>query len=66
MNTVKAILLGSNPKTTIIGYLLAILTAVKPVLENTSASTADVWATVFTALITALFGRMAADAKKPE
>jgi len=64
MNSIKLILLGANPKTTIVGYLLAVLTAVKPLLDSNVASTADVVTAAISALITALFGRIASDSKK--
>lgn len=63
MSSLITLLFGTNPKTTIVGYLLAILTAVKPLLD-VDATTADVVAAAITALITAVFGRIAADAKK--
>lgn len=64
MNALKNILIGDNPKTTIVGYLLAVLVAIKPLLESNTATTADVVTAALSALITALFGRIASDSKK--
>lgn len=58
-------LFGTNWKTTVVGYLLAVLTAIKPLLES-GATTADIVSAVITALMTAIFGRIAADGKKLE
>ena len=63
MSSLIQLLFGTNVKTTIVGYLLAILTAIKPLLD-VDATTTDVIAAAVTALITAVFGRIAADAKK--
>lgn len=65
MSSVIALLFGSNPKTTIVGYVLAVLTAIKPLLD-VDATTSDIVGAAITALITAIFGRLAADAKKPQ
>lgn len=62
MNALKKLLLGDNPKTTIVGYLLAILVAIQPLLEA-NASTADVVNAAVGALFTALLGRVAGDSK---
>lgn len=63
MSSLIQLLFGSNVKTTIVGYLLAILTAIKPLLD-VNATTTDIIAAAVTALITAVFGRIAADGKK--
>lgn len=63
MSSVIQMLFGTNWKTTVVGYLLAILTAIKPLLES-GATTADIINAVITALMTAIFGRLAADSKK--
>jgi hypothetical protein len=57
-------ILGANPRTSIVGYLLAILTAIKPLMDDTTVTWSTVVATAFSAIITAVFGRVAADAPK--
>lgn len=69
MNSIKEMILGTNPRTSIVGYLLAILTAIKPLMEDSTVTWSTIVATAFSAIITAIFGRVAADApkaKKPE
>lgn len=69
MNSIKEMILGTNPRTSIVGYLLAILTAIKPLMEDTTIGWSTILATAFSAIITAVFGRVAADApkvKKPD
>lgn len=51
--------LGDSPVTSIMGYLLAVLTVVHPMLE---AGTADP-TTILMAVVTAAFGRKASDGK---
>ena len=51
--------LGDSPVTSVMGYLLAILTVVHPQLE---AGTTDV-TTILMAVVTATFGRKASDGK---
>ncbi len=59
MKTVLGSVLGESPVTSLIGYALAILAVVHPLLE---AGTTD-WMTILTAALTALLGRKASDAK---
>lgn len=51
--------LGNSPVTSVMGYVLAILTVVHPLLE---AGTTDV-TTILMAVVTATFGRKASDGK---
>jgi len=60
MKSIFLKLLGPSPLTSIIGYLLAALAVIHPLLQ---AGSTDVL-TILTALFTALFGRVAADIKK--
>ena len=60
MKSIFLKLLGPSPVTTVIGYILAALAVIHPLLQ---AGTTDVL-TIFTALFTALFGRVAADVKR--
>ena len=62
MNALKKLFLGDNPKTSIVGYLLAVLLAIEPLLKE-NASTQDVINAGVAALITAIFGRVAGDGK---
>lgn len=62
MDSIKKLFLGSNPKTTIVGYILAILMAIKPLLEANATSN-EVLAAAVSALVTAIFGRVAGDSK---
>lgn len=64
MNSIKDMILGGNPRTSIVGYLLAILTAIKPLMEDSTVTWSTIVATAFSAIITAIFGRVAADAPK--
>jgi hypothetical protein len=54
--------LGDSPVTSVMGYVLAILAVVHPLLQ---AGTTD-WMTIATAVFTALLGRSASDSKKPD
>ena len=60
----KKILLGDSPITSIVGYALAILQAIQPLLQE-NATPDKIASAAFAALFTALLGRFAADTKKP-
>jgi hypothetical protein len=62
MKSVLGKLLGPSPITTIIGYVLAILTVIQPLLK---AGTTDLF-TIISAVFTALLGRAAADVKNQD
>lgn len=64
MNSIKDMIFGANPRTSIVGYLLAILTAIKPLMEDSTVNWSTIVATAFSAIITAIFGRVAADSTK--
>ena len=57
MKTLTDRLLGNSPWTSILGLLISILMVIKPLLESGQT---DVWV-IASAVLTALFGRKAAD-----